>query len=294
MSTTPPFYLDVSQNEGIGTCWAYDGDPTIIADCPVDKSCCSLCQCIGCTQPITDKVYRDGIWYLDLGSTTRYADVRGRTASKRKRGDATSRNPIVFMGPFAITYLGVANNEAVFALFDRMHAHRVIREMKGGNTLYASPYVSGPNGSTITPQCHPFRAQWTKNPVLADGSRSSTLFHRWLRLRDGSDQEKFTCVEHLNDLALDCREENLRPSTNTAVNNAYIHRIKYAFWRGGGAGAMAKSREIMEEQAIYWETVRRCPPLPDSVFASKQGAKKRRRGKGVRRRPDLQPTPLFP
>ena len=48
----------------------------------------------------SNNCYKDGIWYLNLGGTTRYADVAGRTKSKSMH--AARRNPIYFDGNCAI------------------------------------------------------------------------------------------------------------------------------------------------------------------------------------------------
>ena len=84
------------------------------------------------------------------------------------------------------------------------------------------------------------------------------------------DDHGFEYVEHLNDLALDCRESNLRKSTTLNGNNLHMNRLKHAFWAEGVKGAARKAEEIEQSQESYWSIVRRLPPLPDFVFAFKR------------------------
>mmetsp|Transcript_7622 Transcript_7622/g.23550 ORF Transcript_7622/g.23550 Transcript_7622/m.23550 type:complete len:350 (-) Transcript_7622:25-1074(-) len=153
-------------------------------------------------------------------------------------------------------------------VIDRSDVHRVVDELKAGNTLYADAYVS--RGVSETSETHwPFRAQWTSAPSTA----KSTLFHRWLVLADGG--EKVACVEHLNDIALDCRRENLRAASTTRRNVQTQHRLKYGYWSGGPNGAGATATDLKDAQDLYWTVVRLCPPLPDCVFAHKHFKKAR-------------------
>ena len=57
------------------------------------------------------------------------------------------------------------------------------------------------------------------------------------------DDHGFEYVEHLNDLALDCRESNLRKSTTLNGNNLHMNRLKHAFWAEGVKGAARKAEE---------------------------------------------------
>ena len=77
----------------------------------------------------------------------------------------------------------------------------------------------------------------------------------------------FEYVEHLNDLALDCPESNLRKSTTLHGNNLHMNRLKRAFWVEGVVGAARTAEEINRSQEPYWNIVRVLPPLPDFVFA---------------------------
>ncbi|CAB1101787.1 unnamed protein product [Ectocarpus sp. CCAP 1310/34] len=131
---------------------------------------------------------------------------------------------------------------------------------KGGNSIYADRYDS----TGVLSQNYPVRAQWCKKP----GSQS-TLFHRWLLHVTGSpDEHGFEYVEHLNGIALDCRESNLMTSTTLHGNNLHMNRSKHAFWVEGVKGAACKA-EVNRSQESYWNIVRRLPPLPDFVFAFK-------------------------
>lgn len=80
----------------------------------------------------------------------------------------------------------------------------------------------------------------------------------------------FEYVEHLNDLALDCRESNFRKSTTLHGNNLHMNRLKHAFWVEGVKGAASKAEEINRSQESYWSIVRRLAPLPDFVIAFKR------------------------
>ena len=105
---------------------------------------------------------------------------------------------------------------------------------KQGTQIYADRYDS----TSVLSHNYPVRAQWCKKP----GSQS-TLFHRWLLHLTGSpDDHGFEYVEHLNDLALDCRESNMRKSTTLHGNNLHMNRLKHAFWVEGVKGAACKSR----------------------------------------------------
>lgn len=91
-----------------------------------------------------------------------------------------------------------------------------------------------------------------------------------LGLTGSSNERRFEYVEHLNDIALDCRESNLRTSTTLHGNNLHMNRLKRAFWVGGVAGAACKAKEINRSQEPYWDIVGLLPPLPDFVFAFKR------------------------
>ncbi|CAM9102230.1 unnamed protein product [Sphacelaria rigidula] len=88
--------------------------------------------------------------------------------------------------------------------------------------------------------------------------------------RGSPNEHGFEYVEHLNDIALDCRESNLRTSTTLHGNNLHMNRLKRAFWGEGVAGAARKVEEINRSQEPYWNIVRLLPPLPDFVFAFKR------------------------
>ncbi|CAN0081368.1 unnamed protein product, partial [Ectocarpus sp. 6 AP-2014] len=108
-------------------------------------------------------------------------------------------------------------------------------------------------------------------------------------LTGASNEHGFEYVEHLNDIALDCRDSNLRTSTTLHGNTLHMNRLKSAFWDKGVAGAARKADEINRSQERYWKIVRLLPPLPDFVFAFK-GLKRPRDS----RKPDtLQPSGCY-
>ena len=205
--------------------------------------------------------------YLHLGTTTRYADVCGRTRASRSSGEWTYRNVIAFVGPCAVIHLGDVTPRpaaddvpCAFLVIDRCDVHSVINELKTGNTLYADTYSS--NNIKSPSNTHwPYRAQWTKEPSFG---LKSTQFHRWLLGLNA------VCIEHLNDLALDCRRDNLQAATTTHQNVQTQHRLKYAYWHAGVSGTTQTALDLQESQKLYWNLVQQCPPLPDCVFACKR------------------------
>jgi hypothetical protein len=142
-----------------------------------------------------------------------------------------------------------------FLLFDRKHVHRFLKELTNGNSLYADRYETSVDASHFLGESYTgVRAQWCK-PALVDAASSpvrTTLFHRWLlRAILG------TFIEHLNDIALDCRETNLRTSGSLLSNNAHIHRVKHALWKSGAHGACRLVQDICLSQRPYLEAVKR-------------------------------------
>ena len=69
------YYLNTSENEGLGICWAWNGEPVNESQ---GDGVCALCQVIGCDSPVLDKEYKDNVWYMQLGTESRYRDVVGR------------------------------------------------------------------------------------------------------------------------------------------------------------------------------------------------------------------------
>lgn len=254
-------YVDGYEGEGHGCAWTMSGIKR-------ESNTCGLCLDPDCKRPLCSKTFMDGMWYLELGTTTRYADVKGRTSTKNP-GHKTRRNIIAFVDKCAVVHLGDVTphekaNAPAFLVFDRKHIHRVIDELHNvRNSIYADRYDS----ISVLGQNYPVRAQWCKKP----GSSQSTLFHRWLLgLTGSSDEHRFEYVEHLNDIALDCREINLRTANTLHGNNLHMNRLKRAFWDEGVAGAARKADEINRSQEPYWNIVRLLPPLPDFVFAFKR------------------------
>jgi hypothetical protein len=110
------------------------------------------------------------------------------------------------------------------------------------------------------------RARWCR-PTLttAFSSTKATLFHRWLL-----SASRGTFVEHLNDIALDCREANLKVSASLHSNNQQIHRLKHAVWSHGSKGGHQLLQSISDSQQTYVTTMVALPRLPDCVFAFKR------------------------
>ena len=53
-------------------------------------------------------------------------------------------------------------------------------------------------------------ARWAHTPQ----SGNSKLFHRWLVIRTDAEHAKHPCVEHVNNILLDYRDENLVRAEN--------------------------------------------------------------------------------
>ena len=256
---------------------------------------CTLCGSDRCTTPELETDFKDDIWYLNLGGTTRYADVAGRTKSKSMH--EVRRNPIYFNGNNAVMHLGAesgATNDDGdrFLLFDRQHIHRVVAEIKRGNSVSAESYSRKPRHelehvhdvgkhvNSHAPESRA-RARWCK-PTLTG---KSLLFHRWLLLTSPEEESCFKCIEHLNDLALDldCRETNLLKSKTVDGNNKQIHLLKRSFWHGGctEAGSAAEAMQVLQQP--YWKVVQSAPLLPDCVFRKKRvvSGKRKRNAKSI-------------
>ena len=277
------YYLDSFEKEGLGVFWAHSGSPV-----PVQPSVCALCLTPGCKAAQPKAVYREQCWYLGLGTTTRYADVRGDTRSSRPSGALTARNPVCFVGGYAVVHLGDVPistaakggqpiRQPAFVVFDRHHIHRAMAELRDGNSICAEPYIPYNHGRAeekpLPAHFFPFRAKWARKPAGSD----TRLFHRWLLLPTAEQRRQHRCVEHINDIALDCREENLRAAANCKNNNVHIGRLKYAYWQGGRSGVLRLVGSIQADQKQYWRAVHMCPPLPDCVFAHKRFRRQKKR-----------------
>ena len=83
------------------------------------------------------------------------------------------------------------------------------------------------------------------------------------------DDHGFEYVEHLNDLALECRESNLRKSTTLNGNNVHMNRLKHAFWVEGVKGAARKAEEIEQSQESYWSCLLYTSPSPRDATLSR-------------------------
>jgi hypothetical protein len=250
------FYLDAASNEGLGTWWAYSGTPT---EQLLER--CSLCLQADCVEPQRTKQYADGVWYLDLGTTTRYADAKGRTrSSKTYMNGVTYKNPMCLCGPYAAIHLGDVQNggESHFLVTDRIHIHRLAREMiVGRNSLRVEAMRRGSENTS-------FRCRWNSAPSTG----GSPLFHRWLLLEPNIQPQYI--VEHRNDYPLDCRESNLKTAKTLEGNNNHTHRMARAFRKQSTSGFEAFVAEMRSERGQYEAILQDLPPLPDCVFIHKR------------------------
>jgi len=118
----PPIFLDSEAREGYGAVWAFDA-PVLVTPLPAAAPC-SMCGQPSCADPIRSKAYADHVWYLQLGTLMRYADVAGRSTSYR--------NAVCFVGCDAVIHLGSGQHprdrDSRFLLIDRADVHRVLRE----------------------------------------------------------------------------------------------------------------------------------------------------------------------
>ncbi len=261
------FFFDTESALGAGVHWAWYG-----IQVPEALPKCSLCCNDKCDQAELFTHYSDCTWFLSLGTITRYKGV-GNLQKNR-------RNVIAFVGDTAVLHTGATEeNEQTFLVFDRVHVHRVLAELKNGNTLHLSKYsLRSTTSKSIF--CFPYRAMWSKAPQ----NSCSKLFHRWLLLDDPCLQAKYTCIEHDNDFPLDCRAVNLKLAKTNRSNNLHVHRLKYAYWNAGTKAVIKEADRINETQRRYWNIVHACPPLPDLVFTRKR--KKRQRTRNVVPVPD--------
>lgn len=137
------------------TKWAYAGLPL---EHRLER--CALCLQRDFIDPQYMKLYSDGIWYMDLGTTTRYADVKGRTRSSGALRGIVYKNVMLLHGDRVLVHLGsvLGSKASHCLLFDRLHVHRVISEMiVGGNSLR----VEASSGSSSLKS---FRARWNDTP----------------------------------------------------------------------------------------------------------------------------------
>ena len=125
----------------------------------------------------------------------------------------------------------------------------------GRNSIVVDAFQAGEDVSC-------FRARWANEP-LQGGSR---LFHRWV-LRADDDGASSSCVEHLNDIPLDCRRANLRTSCNRVDNNQAPHRLAKALRDGR---LLQVAEDMAKARAAYTDVVAKLPPLPESVFVAKR------------------------
>jgi len=249
-------YLSTNLKEGLGTYWDYSG--CIVRD---SLTKCHLCQELNCANPEYTKRFCDDIWYLELGTTTRYASATELTSKSCGSTGMTFKNPACLSGSNVIVHLGNPDLSGPdqYLVFDRHHLHRVLYELHWGrNSIRAEPCGAKRGDSSS------FRARWNTAPL----GGGSPLFHRWLMLTD-SPPEKKRVIEHVNDIPLDCREANLKGADNLLSNNQTTHRLVRAF-RDGDAFFEASVKRMREDRDQYHRLVEACPPLPDCVFKGKR------------------------
>ena len=247
------FFWNTSKSQGAGVHWAWCG-----IQVPEALPKCGLCCHDECVQAELFTYYSDCTWFLSLGTITRY---KGAEKVPQNR-----RNVIAFVGDTVVLHTGATEGDKqTFLVFDRMHVHKVLVEFQRGNSLHLSKYALHSSASKSS-FCFPHRAMWSKAPQ----NSCSRLFHRWLLLDNPSLQSKYSCVEHDNDIPLDCRAVNLKRGKTNRANNLHIHRLKYAYWEAGAKAVTKEADRINETQRKYWNIVHACPPLPDLVFTRKR------------------------
>lgn len=257
------YFCETGVNEGAGIFWAFDGD---MEQETSSRDACALCGISGCEEPPSGRRYRDNVWYLSLGTRTRYADATGHAKRARWSGEYTHRNVISFSGASAVMHLGSdALGESRFLVFDRLHTHRVMNEMRiGRNTVCLNTFQRHGDLSS-------YRAMWSEAP----SNGGSKLFHRWLTIQDDGTDKRVKCVEHANDIPLDCRNANLNLAHNHTGNNTATHRLSRAHRSGELTDIVASLTGKREQQ--YVRIVKASPPLPDCVFVGKSRRRRARR-----------------
>lgn len=247
------FFWDTSSSQGAGIYWAWEGIQVIEA-----LPRCSLCRNDECDQASLFTHYSECTWFLNLGTITRYNSSRKLKNNRR--------NVIAFVGSSAVLHAGATKEgRQAFLVFDRVHVHKVLAEFRRGNTIHLNKYALHSSTSEGI-FCFPYRAMWSAAPR----NSCSRLFHRWLLLEDKNMQLTYVCVEHNNDLPLDCRGVNLKQAKTNTANNLHVHRLKHAYWKAGINAVIEEANRINDSQRKYWDIVHACPPLPDLVFTRKR------------------------
>jgi len=219
---------------------------------------CSLCRNDECDQASLFTHYSECTRFLNLGTITRYNSSRKLKNNRR--------NVIAFVGSSAVLHAGATKEgRQAFLVFDRVHVHKVLAEFRRGNTIHLNKYALHSSTSEGI-FCFPYRAMWSAAPR----NSCSRLFHRWLLLEDKNMQLTYVCVEHNNDLPLDCRGVNLKQAKTNTANNLHVHRLKHAYWKAGINAVIEEANRINDSQRKYWDIVHACPPLPDLVFTRKR------------------------
>jgi len=232
------YFLNTSCSEGLGVHWAWDG----ISLGQYDLTSCSLCKQEDCEVAEIEKCYQNKMWYLGLATSSRYKCINQKQSGRR--------NVIAFVGDTVVVHLGSTPRKLqAFLIFDRKHIHRLLGEFSRGNTLHLGKYETKCADLNVVENAFyfPYRAMWSHEPQHG----LSRLFHRWLLLEHKELQEEFTCVEHDNDIPLDCREKNLRASRTSRLNSIHVHRLKHAYWKAGLPEMLRIANHIEQTQQEY-------------------------------------------
>ena len=67
---------------------------------------------VNCSVAETQKTYENGVWYLNLATTTRYADVKGRTKTSAGLPGLAFKNVMCFVRPYVVMHLGTVETQA--------------------------------------------------------------------------------------------------------------------------------------------------------------------------------------
>ena len=125
---------------------------------------------VNCSVAETQKTYENGVWYLNLATTTRYADVKGRTKTSTELPGLAFKNLMCFVGPYVVMHLGTVETAHTdqFVVFDRIHTHRVLWELTIGRNSVRVEACASRRGNHSS-----FRARWVSYPSTG----GSPLFH---------------------------------------------------------------------------------------------------------------------
>jgi hypothetical protein len=130
-----------------------------------------------------------------------------------------------------------------FPFSDRKHIHRVLHELRSGNSLYADRYTVSMDSGLLRKDNHQAVCAGGCRPTLTTtlSSTKATFFHRWLMSTSPG-----IFVEHLSDITLDCREANCKVSASLHSNKQQILRLKHAVW-SHGSKCCCKAYQILSK-----------------------------------------------